>query len=143
MLSFQIHVHWSNSCFKNKIHNHEVTSLNPVTKYLPYIDFNKYQNIGFRSTSWCMLFYFSPVLFISTLWIFLVELPINVQTWFLLQFFSSEPLPCKPRELAQYPSSKELNAIIRDEEASRFMMWNNLSLYVYRCVCVHPRGSHP
>ncbi|KAG6435242.1 hypothetical protein SASPL_100112 [Salvia splendens] len=34
-------------------------------------------------------------------------------------FFTSMPLPCEPSKLARYPSSKELEARIRDEEAKR------------------------
>ncbi|XP_057793714.1 probable serine/threonine-protein kinase At1g09600 [Salvia miltiorrhiza] len=34
-------------------------------------------------------------------------------------FFTSKPLPCEPSKLPRYPSSKELEARIRDEEAKR------------------------
>ena len=53
------------------------------------------------------------VSFIVYLW------PMLSGSLFVLQFFTSKPLPCDPSCLPKYPPSKEFDAKLRDEEARR------------------------
>lgn len=38
-----------------------------------------------------------------------------------VQFFTTEPYACEPSSLPQYPTSKEMDAKLRDEAARRFV----------------------
>lgn len=54
------------------------------------------------------------VSFIVYLW------PMLSGSLFILQFFTTKPLPCDPSCLPKYPPSKEFDAKLRDEEARRW-----------------------